>query len=251
MWRAIYRVPGLLLVTVLAHGGNWLSRLFVRPFSQKTHVRLRNRCFRFWGRGLAWCLNMRVSVEGTPPSGRFFMVSNHVSYLDIGLLGIFVDAAFIAKADLRGWPFLGWVFDTADSIFVDRSKKRDILRVMEKVDAKLDEGYGILLFPEGTSGKGDALLRFKPSILQFAVERQAPVHFATLEYRTREGEMPPSRGVCWWGDEPFFPHFKRLVTLSGMDAIVRFGDAPVIEGDRKLLSQKLHSEMEAIFHPMP
>ncbi|MCG8462508.1 MAG: 1-acyl-sn-glycerol-3-phosphate acyltransferase, partial [Holophagales bacterium] len=80
-----------------------LAGLFSRPAERK----LRNWVFRTWGRVLCRSFGMRFRVEGQPPSGRFFLVANHVSYLDIPFLGTAVDAAFVAKADLRGWPLLG------------------------------------------------------------------------------------------------------------------------------------------------
>ncbi|MCG8455598.1 MAG: 1-acyl-sn-glycerol-3-phosphate acyltransferase, partial [Holophagales bacterium] len=188
--------------------------------------------------------------EGQPPSGRFFLVSNHVGYLDIPFLGTAVDAAFVAKADLRGWPFLGTVFAAADTIFIDRARKRDLIRVMAQARSAMDRGLGVVLFPEGTSGKGDRILPFKPSILQFAVEAAVPVHYATLTYRTADGAPPPSDSVCWWGDEPFFPHYRRMIQLDIIEAVLRFGDAPVEKSDRKELAQALRDAMSSQFEPM-
>ena len=251
MHRALIRIPLLLLVTLTAHGANWLSRVFVRRWWPRRHVRNRNAAFNWWGRAFCWVCGCKVRIEGTPPRGEFFLVSNHVGYLDIIVLGTAVEAAFIGKADLRDWPVLGWAFATADTIFIDRGRKRDLIRVLEVVDKKIAEGYGILLFPEGTSGKGNALLRFKPSILQFPAARGDAVHFVTLTYHTPEDQLPPSRSVCWWGDESFFPHVLRMTSLPRFEAVLHFGDHTVQETDRKLLAEKLQAAMAAQFEPMP
>lgn len=250
MLRVYFRLPLLVLATLIAHGINLFSRWFFRPFSLALYLRGRNYAFRSWCRNFGRICGMRIHLEGTPPSGRFFLVSNHVSYIDIILLGHFIDAAFIAKADLRGWPVLGRVFATADTIFIDRSRKKDILRVMEDVDDRLDQGLGILLFPEGTSGKGDTLLRFKPSVLQFPAERRDPVYCATVSYRTPKGSPPASNSVCWWGDEGFMSHALRLTRLPYFEATVQFSDQPIIEGDRKVLASRLRDTMEQQFIPM-
>lgn len=249
--RTLIRAPLLVFVTLWSISFVYLSRILVRPFSGRRHVAIRNGSFRMWGHLFCRVCGCRVTVEGTPPSGRFFLVSNHVSYVDIPVLGTVIGAAFIGKADLADWPVLGKVFAAADTIFIDRGRKRDVLRVIEIVDRKLDEGYGILLFPEGTSGKGDSMLRFKPSVLQFPAERGDAVHYATLEYRTPEGCMPPSRAICWWGDEAFFPHVRRLTSLPRFEAIIRFGPEPVQESDRKKLADRLRQAMEAQYIPMP
>ena len=240
----------VLLVTILPHQINLISRLLVRPFSPERYVRLRHTLFNWWGRSFARVCGIRVKVEGEPPQGPFFLVSNHVSYVDAPLLGIFLDAVFIGKADLRSWPVLGWMFHTADTIFIDRARRKDLLRVLERVDEFRESGYGIVLFPEGTSGKGDRLLPFKPSLLQYPVARQIPVHWVTIHYRTPEGYPPAHNSVCWWGDELLLPHAVRLLRLPGFEAIVRFGQEPVESEDRKDLCEKLQQAMSAQFLPM-
>lgn len=250
MLRTYLRLPLLILVTLIAHGINVAARWFLRPFSPRLYVRGRGIAFRFWCRGFALLCGMRVKLVGTPPRGRFFLVSNHVSYVDIIALGHFIDAAFIAKAELRQWPVLGRVFATADTIFIDRSRKKDLLRVMTDVDLRLNMGLGILLFPEGTSGKGDQLLRFKPSVLQVPAESRDPVYFATLHYQTPEGCLKASESVCWWGDEDFLPHAKRLTQLPHFEATVHFSEEPFVSDDRKVLADRLRVAMEEQFVPM-
>lgn len=250
MLRVYIRLPLLVLVTLIAHGINLFSRWFFRPFSLPLYLRGRNYAFRFWCRYFGRVCGMRLTLNGMPPKGRFFLVSNHVSYLDIIVLGQFIKAAFIAKSELRDWPVLGRVFATADTIFINRSRKKDILRVMEDVDDRLNQGLGILLFPEGTSGKGDCLMRFKPSVLQVAAENREQVYFATLSYKTPEGSPPASNSVCWWGDEGFLTHALRLTRLPHFEATVTFGDEPFIEEDRKVLSGRLREAMEEHFIPM-
>jgi 1-acyl-sn-glycerol-3-phosphate acyltransferase len=166
------------------------------------------------------------------------------------VLASFVHTAFVAKAEIQGWPALGRIFQTADTIFIDRGRKRDVVRVMELVGQEIDRGLGVLVFPEGTSGKGDEILPFKPSLLEFACSRDLPVHWATLHYRTPEGQLPASQAVCWWGNEGIVPHFKRLIVLPSFEAILRFGDEPVAHGNRKELAEALRSRMLEHFEPM-
>lgn len=245
----VLRTLKIVRTTFLGYSGVLIAKL-VGLVSKNAGRNHRNRTFRNWARRLAADLGMRFTIEGTPPTGRFFLVVNHVGYADIPLIANAVDAAFIAKADLARWPMLGRIFGAADTIFIDRGRKKDILRVIEQVEAAMDRGLGVVLFPEGTSGKGDQILPFKPSLLQFAVQGEHEVHYATLTYRTLDGELPPSEGVCWWGDEPLLPHYKRLAALSGFDAVLRFGDAPIAGEDRKQLAADLREAMSRSFEPM-
>ena len=247
--RALVRTLLILALTIVSYGGVVLARLLSLA-SKKWGLALRNAVFRIWARGLSRFFGMRVRVEGEPPRGRFFLVANHVSYVDIVLLASHLDIAFVAKSDLRAWPALGRIFEAADTIFIDRSRKRDVVRVMNLVGREVDRGLGVLLFPEGTSGKGDELLPFKPSLLEFACTRDLPVHWATLHYRTPATELPASQAVCWWGDEGIVPHFKRLIVLPYFEAVIRFGNEPVAHGNRKELAEALHSKMLEAFEPM-
>lgn len=247
--RALIRLP----VTVLLTIGSFLVLLLIAPLrrlSRRRHLGLRNRTFRAWARSMAWVIGMRMTVRGTPPTDAFFLVSNHTSYMDIVLLSACVHAGFVAKADLRAWPVFGTAFGTADTIFVDRTRRRDVVRVMHEIEDNFSRHLGVILFPEGTSGKGDCVLPFKPSILELPVRTGKSVRYATIEYRTDAAEPPPSEVVCWWGDAPLRPHLWRLLRMRGFDGQVSFGPDAVRAEDRKLLGARLHAAVASQFEPM-
>ncbi len=247
--RATVRLLGMTMATV----GSYVLLVLLLPlrrWAPPRHLRWRNAVFRRWGRGMLWILGARVRVEGSPPQGSFFLVANHTSYVDIFLLGSRVEAAFVAKADLRGWPIVGKILAAADTIFIDRGLRSDVVRVMDLIHRDLARGLGVVLFPEGTSGKGDVLLPFKPSLLQLPARDQLPVSFASLHYQTRPGAPPAHQVVCWWGDASFSPHLWQLLRLDGFEATLRFGAAPVAANDRKELATRLHAGIGEIFEPM-
>lgn len=249
LFRVLPRALALTVLTLFCSASEALSRLLFSRFAPGLQLALRNRAFRLWGKGFSRIVGMRIQVEGTPPTGAFFLVANHLGYMDIFLLSSRVDAAFVAKADLRGWPALGAIFAGADTIFIDRGSRRDIVRVLDAAIGKLERGLGVILFPEGTSGRGDGLLPFRPSLLQLPASRDLPVSYACISYHTRQGDPPADQVVCWWGDAPFAPHILRLLRLRGFDARLRFGDAPVHHTDRKILADTLRDAMGSIFVP--
>lgn len=248
--RAAARLVAILIWTLAAYGLVFATVPLRRP-APRLQLRLRNRIFRTWGRG--WCrlAGTRIRTEGTPPTGPFFLVSNHLGYMDIPLLGAFLDGTFVAKADLRRWPLAGHVMHVADTIFIDRGRKRDLVRVDREIERLRAKGLGIILFPEATSGNGADLLPFKGSLLEHASRHRLPVHYATIHYAVPPGSpKPASDSVCWWGDTPIVPHLPELLALPYHEATVRFGAAPVEATDRKALTEGLEAAMREIFSPV-
>lgn len=216
----------------------------------RLHRSWRNRVFRTWARGMATIVGMRVAVHGRPPEAPFFLVANHLSYLDIIVLATVVDAVFVSKAEVRGWPVFGWACAGAGTIFVDRSDRKDVLRVHQEMRRWRERGYGLVMFPEGTSTVGAEVARFKPPLLEFPIREAMAVHAAAISYRTAVGQPPAHLHVCWWGDMPFFAHLIGLVKLPAFDATVHFADDPIFESDRKSLAARLHADVSARFSPV-
>ncbi len=193
---------------------------------------------------------MEVEVIGRPPAPPFFLVCNHLSYVDVPALRLAANGIFVAKSELKNWFLAGTMIETMGNIFIDRSNRRDIPRAGAEVIEKLSQGEGVILFPEGTSTKGEVILPFNSSFLEFAASTDLPVSYASLRYATPEGGPTPSERVCWWEDITFMAHLFRLLSLRSFRAIVTFGEEPVADPDRKKLAAILHDRIEEVFIPM-
>src|SRR5262245_60945319 len=112
--RVAWRASAILGLTLTSYLVLLLSQP-IKHFAGRFQHHLRNAVFRTWARGFARLAAMRITVSGRPPSGPFLLVVNHLSYMDIPLIATQVDAAFVAKADLRHWPILGHAFLAADT----------------------------------------------------------------------------------------------------------------------------------------
>ncbi len=191
--------------------------------------RLAARLPRFYHRLVCRILGITIDRRGGPAvSGPTLFVANHVSYLDIEILGASLPAFFIAKADVASWPFVGWLARLQRSVFIDR-KVRSVRFQRDSIEQRLASGDNLILFPEGTSGDGLRLLPFKSSLFA-AVEAVAQRHDVAVQpvsvAYTRLDGMPLGRFYrpffAWYGDMEFAPHIWTMLGLGRLTAVVTF-----------------------------
>lgn len=228
----------------------WLPTMARTRWGPAWKERARRWAKRAWGKGMMRALNVRVTTGGEPPPPGALIVSNHLGYLDMPMLNSVVPMTFVARADLRHWPFWGYVSVVGGTIFVDRATKRDVLRVREEMGEALARGDGVVVFAEATSTAGETILPLKSALLADAAANGVPVHWLTVSYRTPPDGPAARDQVCWWGDTGFVPHVLGLFALRRVDCTVRFGDAPIRSTDRKALAVDLRRAMLRRFEPV-
>lgn len=210
----------------------------------------RQLAFEKWTRTFVFLSGMQIEVIGTPPKSPFFLVSNHLSYVDIAALRAVVPGVFVAKIEVSKWFLAGRIVRDMGIVFIDRRNRRDIPRAGAEIIQKLNEGEGVIVFPEGTSTKGEDILPFNSSFLEFAARTDLPVSYVSISYRTPEGEEPASKMVCWWDDISFLAHLFRLLSVKGFTAILDFGEEPIVNPDRKRLAAELRDRVKEKFIPV-
>jgi len=201
--------------------------------------------------GLTWLLGIKVRVVGQPlPRGgrAVVFVSNHSSWVDIPVLGGVIEACFVAKAEVAGWPLIGWIACLGRTAYVTRSRTAT-RREQTELRARLSAGDNLILFPEGTSSDGSRVLPFRTSFFSVAERRpDAPseplplIQPVSIVY-DRLGGLPAGRAsrpiFAWYGDMDIASHLLRLAQYTGLRATVLL-HAPIDPArfaDRKLLSQ--------------
>jgi 1-acyl-sn-glycerol-3-phosphate acyltransferase len=186
-------------------------------------------------RFLLWLFGVRVTVRGTPPGDAPTLVlANHVSWLDIPVVGSLRPLSFVAKAEVNGWPGIGFLARLQRSVFVDRARKVATAEVNAAVAHRLARGEVIVLFPEGTTGDGNRLLPFRSSLVgaaRAALADPGQEHIVlqplAIAYIRRSG-LPVTRrerpAIAWYGDMELAPHLGLFLREGPLDAVVTWGE---------------------------
>lgn len=195
-----------------------------------------------WSARMLAALDIECSVAGAAPPGSLMIVANHVSWLDILALNAVRPARFVAKSEVRHWPLLGWLVASAGTLFIERTRSRDALRVVHQVAAALRAGETVALFPEGTTSEGDAVLPFHANLLQAAISAGAPIQPVVLRYS--DAGQRVSAAAAYVGETTLLQSLARV--LGAQRLCVRVSllepEAPG-ELDRRRLAGRLRSRI--------
>ena len=203
-------------------------------------------------------LGIRVRLVGKPVRDRaVLLVSNHVSWADILVIGSVMPLAFVAKAEVRKWPLVGITAELQRTVFVDRNRRQQTGDAVTEIVKRLASGTSMVLFAEGTSSDGNHVLPFRSALVGAVKEAGARsesgiiVQPMSIGYTGLNG-IPMGRQyrpvIAWYGDLDFMPHIKALMDRGAVDAVVSFGEPLAADGstDRKAMAKTLETKVRTM-----
>lgn len=203
--RALRLAAVLLYGALLALGVGLLQ-----PQWRGDRLALRLRVTQHFHATLAAALPFRVRVLGEVSREPRLWVANHVSWTDIPLLGQLLPLAFLSKAEVRGWPLLGWLAEQGGTLFIRRGAG-DGARVSALLAERLAQPGALALFPEGTSSDGARVRAFHGRLLGSATQAGVPLQPVAIRYR-RDGAVDPVAPFI--GDDDLLAHLRRLLSAD-------------------------------------
>ncbi|SBT50699.1 lysophospholipid acyltransferase family protein [Micromonospora narathiwatensis] len=208
-------------------------------------ARDRQAALRGWARGTLRALGVRLVVRGRLPRRRALLVANHVSWLDILAVLAVAPARMLAKREVRAWPVMGPLAAAGGTVFVDRSRPRDLPATVGRVTNALRAGHSVAVFPEGTTWCGEASdcrpgRGFRPAMFQAAVDAGAPIVPLRLTYRYA-GD--PTTLAAFLGEETLWESVRRVLAARDLTVSVVVAAAlhPAREADRRVLARAAES----------
>ena len=213
-WHVLVHLPiTMLLIAIGEIGGRKVGHAAIR----------------WWAGGLLWVFGMRVRRIGMPLPGGTMFVANHLSWVDIVTLHSQHMMGFIAKAEIRDWPLIGWLAKAGESIFLQRGNAHSLTDVMTEMSARLRDGHAVAAFPEGGTRDGRELGAFHARIFTAAVDADAPVQPVALCFGVR---CEAQSIVAFAPGESFMGNFVRLLGEPVRPVTVHFLE-PILHAEHE------------------
>lgn len=205
------------------------------------HGRRRAAMVRAWMRTLLRILNVNLHVRGRIQTGAVLYCANHVSWLDIPCLRAVVDAAFVAKSEVRRWPVVGSLAARAGTIFLRRGDHDATSQVADQMTWLLAANRPVIVFPEGTSTDGSTVLRFHPRLYQAATRINGHAQAVAIRYPRGKGI---NLTIPFVGDDDLASHLWRLLGEESIEAELHFCAPLATEGrERRALADATRGQI--------
>lgn len=201
------------------------------PYLEQTK---RRHILKTWSRQLLNILNIGIRTEGLWPvhgEGGYLVVANHISWLDIFVLNTIYPSRFIAKAEVRSWPLIGWLCKRVNTLFIKRTTRQDAMQINRQASCLLEQGVSVGLFPEGTTTDGSQVGHFHSAHIQPAIDVGAMLCPIGLRYQDRNGRQ--SHDAAFTGDMTISRSIWRILRSPHIDALLVFTPALVTAGENR------------------
>lgn len=206
--------------------------------SHRSRLRLKKR----WSRQLLDILAIRLDARLGDIVPGSLIVANHVSWVDIFVINAARPVAFVAKAEVRSWPLIGWLASNTDTVFLRRGSRGHARIINAEISTLLNAGKDVAVFPEGTTTDGTHLLGFHAALLQAAIEAGRPIQPLALAYTSPDGER--SRAAAYAGETTLLQCFSAILSTPAI--IARLDSTPSLPPhahNRRELSQMAHDSI--------
>lgn len=246
-WRKVRQTQRFSRLALNLLGGSVIVKsCFVAPRLSRINERTLNdiQIFRKWVDDLAYSLNIELHVHGEMMQEHGMFVSNHISWIDTVLMNKLKQVSFVARHDLEHWPALGTFTQRMQTVYIDRSNKRQAYRSIPKLEQKLMAGRSVHFFPESTTSNGLSVRHFYPMFFEAAVRTQRPVQPVLLRYTDKDNR--PLVEAAFIDDDTFLDTLSRVLLVDKVHAHYHF--LPVLDPrtmDRKELARRSRHSIES------
>ncbi len=224
-WRRMVR-GNLVALHVLI--GVLLSLLVIQPLLlvfRSRALRWQRRIVQWWFAGLTRILHLHIQVFGAITPNTAIFVANHISWIDVFVLGQLAPVDFISKAEVKHWPIIGWLAAAAGTLFIQRGNRDSMTQLQAQMQTRLQQQRSLCFFPEGTSTLGVSVKPFRRRLFQAALNTGVSIQAVALCYLQADGQA--DRIVPYVDDDTLLTNLWRLLAQAETQAQVHF--CPLLE----------------------
>jgi 1-acyl-sn-glycerol-3-phosphate acyltransferase len=224
--------------------GGWFTIVVLFPRWSRQR---REAAVQDWARRMLQILGVPLELHGAPPlHGPLLMVVNHLSWLDVLVVHAAHYGRFVSRAEVKHWPLIGTLVSGGGTLYIEREKRRDAMRVVHRIVESLQAGEVVVVFPEGTTGDGSALLPFHGNLIQAAIAADVPVQPVGLRF-IDVASGGDSKGPLYLGDDTLLGSLWRTLAGPPFVAQLRFGEPQVAAGrHRRVWAHDLRQAVDAL-----
>lgn len=127
--------------------------------------------------------NMEVKgIENIPVENCVF-ISNHQAIFDGFALLAYINKpfGFIAKKEIKKIPLISNWLKSIGSIYINRQSPRESIKTIQQAVEKINGGYSILIFPEGTRSLKSKMNSFKKGSMKLAIKSKTCIVPITID----------------------------------------------------------------------
>lgn len=177
-------------------------------------------------------LGVEIVILGKPSTETCVMVSNHISWLDILILGATTDASFLSKEEISRWPLIGQLAKKSGTLFIARGQRKAMQQARDDIKLYLKHNFPVIFFPEGTTTDGLNVKKFHSPLFSVAVDSQLPIQPISIHYPDHQ---EPDQRVAFIDDDDFIRHAWKVLKYPRIPVTVQF--LPTIQMEENTTKQ--------------
>jgi len=227
------------LLRIVAHmiTGLWI----LRRLAVRREPRLTKRRVQLWHRKALHLFGLERVLVGEIPAGPCLIVSNHLSWIDILMIGSIMNVRFLSKAEVASWPLVGRLATGAGTLYVHRGDRRSAEQALDDIAQALAAGDRVVVFPEGTSTRGPMPIKFRSRLIEAARRVGVPVVPMALSYHG-----PGKEFASYAGDDEFVSHMSRLSRAPFIRGRVAVGRPIACDEPAAAIARQAQADVESL-----
>ena len=220
-------IRGIIIAVLIAVH---LAPALVKAIFTGIDLPLALRMRRLWARRALRVLGVEVQRAGNlQEGGPFLFIGNHRTYLDPIVVLREMEALPVAKAEVGAWPLIGFAARATGIMYVKRDSKNSRAATLDAMRQTLNEGYSVLVYPEGTTHIEPTSMDFKKGAFSLAAKEGFQVVPMAIDYLDLRD--------AWVGNDTFVPHFVRCFGKKTTHVKICYGK-PIVSNDPKILLEE-------------